>query len=90
MRQFKRGGNFFLCLLVNMLLNIEGIIPSAVLLILHFVWDIPLWWSAVAFGLWILVILAFGFFVGWASRCASEPNPPKENKNPYSSKNNNM
>ena len=32
MRRTKRGGGFFLCLLLNLLLNWEGVIPAALLL----------------------------------------------------------
>ncbi len=36
MRNLKRKGSFFPCLFINMLMNIEGLLPSAILLVLHF------------------------------------------------------
>lgn len=36
MRNSKRSGNFFLCLLMNILMNIEGLLPAVILLVLHF------------------------------------------------------
>ena len=35
----KRSGSFFPCLFINMLLNIEGLLPAVILLVLHF-WPI--------------------------------------------------
>lgn len=34
MRKTKRSGSFLLCLLINILPNLEGLIPAAILLIL--------------------------------------------------------
>lgn len=84
MRRTKRRGNFFLCLLFNMLLNLKGLIPAAILLALHFWLGWSVWWAVIAFGVWILGIILWMYFIGWASRCSSTPDPPKENKNPYS------
>ena len=84
MRQTKRSGNFLLCLLINMLLNLEGLIPAGILLLLHFWLGWSIWWAALALGLWILGLILWMSFVGWASKCGSTPDPPKENKNPYS------
>ena len=55
MRRTKRNGSFFLCLIMNMLLNIEGIIPIIVLLVLHFVLDISIWWAVGVFLAWIIM-----------------------------------
>ena len=54
MRRTKRSDGLFLCLLLNMLLNFEGMIPAAVLLVLHFVFGWSLWWAAGALGVWLL------------------------------------
>ncbi len=43
MRNSKRSGVFLLCFF-NMLMNIEGLLPSVVLLVLHFA-EISVWWS---------------------------------------------
>ena len=84
MRRAKRSGSFILCLLFNMLMNLEGLIPAAVLLILHFLFDWSIWWSVLAAALWIVLIILWMLFIGWSGRCGSTPDTPKENKNPYS------
>lgn len=83
MRRTKRKGNFFLCLLINILLNLEGSIPAWILLILHFCIGISILWFWLALALWIIYLLVWMKIIGWAGKC-SRPDPPKENKNPYS------
>ena len=83
MRRTKRTGNFFLCLLINIMLNVEGSIPAWILLILHFCIGISIFWFWLALALWIIYLLVWMKIIGWAGRC-STPDPPKENKNPYS------
>ena len=85
-RRAKHRGSFLLCLLINLLLNLEWSIPAWVLLGLHFWLDISIWWFAGGLGLWILVILAKMWLMGWAIDCGKQKDPPKENKNPYSVK----
>lgn len=85
MRKSGRS-SFLLCLLFNIFLNFEGLIPAAVLLGLHFWLKISVWWSVLAAALWILWIILYMHFIGWAGRCANTPDRPKKNKNPYSSK----
>ena len=84
MRKTERGGGFLLCLLFNMLLNLEGLIPAAVLLALHFVLKWPIWWAATAAGLWLVYLIFWMLFMGFAAKSSNTPDPPKENKNPYS------
>lgn len=84
MRKTKRSGNFFLCLFFNMLLNIEGLIPAAVLLILHFWLKLSVWWAVGMFAAWIVYLIMWMAFIGWAGKCGSARDLPKENKNPYS------
>lgn len=86
MRRTKRSGNFFLCLLINLLLNLEWSIPAWIFLGLHFWLDISLWWFAGGLGFWLLSVLSGMWIMGWAVRCGSEKDPPRENKNPYSAK----
>ena len=86
MRKTKRSGNFLICLFFNMLVNLEWSIPAWLLLIAHFVWDLSIWWFVGALAFWILSMLSFMWIVGWASEASSQPDPPKENKNPYSVK----
>ena len=86
MRRTKRGGGFFLCLLLNLLLYWEGAIPAALLLALHRWRGWPLWWAGLALALWIGGILLWMLVIGWASDCGSRRDEARENKNPYSSK----
>ena len=86
MRRTKRNGSFFLCLLFNMLLNLDGLLPAAVLFGLHFWLGLSLWWSLLAAGLWLLWLIIWMCVIGWARRCGDTPDRPKENKNPYSAK----
>lgn len=87
MRRTKRNGSFWLCLLINMLLNLEGLIPAAILLVLHFWLDWSIWWMILALGLWIFGLILWMLFMRWARKCGDTPDLPKENKNPYSAGN---
>ena len=86
MRRTRRSGSFFLCLLLNVLLNWEGAIPAALLFALHRWRGWPLWWAGLALALWIGGILLWMLVIGWASDCGSRRDEPRENKNPYSTK----
>lgn len=88
MRKNQRSGNFLLCLIFNMLINLEGLIPAAVLLALHFILGWSVWWAVLAAALWIVWLILWMSFIGWASRCGSTLDRPKDNKNPYSVGNN--
>lgn len=85
MRRTKRSGSFILCLFINMLLNLDGLIPAAVLLILHFALGWSLGWTVIALGVWFIRLILWMSIIGWAGRCGATPDKPKENKNPYSS-----
>lgn len=84
MRKTNCTGGFWLCLLINIVLNFEGVIPAAILLALHFWLDISIFWAVAAFAVWILGILAWMLIMNFASRCGNERDPKKPNKNPYS------
>lgn len=88
MRRTRRSGGFLLCLLLNLILNLEWTIPAWILLVLHFVFDWSIWWFVLALGLWVVNVLFWTTFMGWAAACSAEKDPPKENKNPYSVKQN--
>ena len=84
MKKLRNSGNFFLVLLFNMLMNLEWTIPAWLLLLCHFFFDWSIKWFWIALGIWLLDILLWMDILGWASRCGSTPDKPKENKNPYS------
>lgn len=84
MKRLRNSGNFFLALLVNMILNLEWTIPAWILLACHYFFDWKILWFWIALGVWLLNILLWMDILGWAARCGSEKDPPKENKNPYS------
>ena len=86
MRRTRLSGSFFLCLLINMLLNLEWSIPAWTLLALYLWLRIPIWWFIGGLALWILRILIGMWIIGWAVDCGNQKDPPKENKNPYSKK----
>lgn len=77
------GGNFFLAFILNLVFNLEWIIPAVLLLILHFTVQLSIFWFWLVLGLWFGIILIMTLVLGWAAGC-SEPRPPAENKNPYS------
>lgn len=83
MKKLKREGGFFLCLLMNLILNLEWTIPAWILLVLHFLLDWPVWLFWAALGLWLLVIVILTGVISFAAKC-STPTPQRENKNPYS------
>lgn len=86
MRRTKRNGSFLISLLINMFLNIEGVIPAVVLLVLHYYFDISVWWSVFALALWILYLIIWMLILGYVSRCSNTPDRKTVNKNPYSKK----
>lgn len=84
MKRLRNSGNFFLALLVNMILNLEWTIPAWILLACHFLFGWKILWFWIALGVWLLNILLWMDIMGRAERCGSEKDPPKPNKNPYS------
>ena len=83
MRKTKSNGGFLLCLLMNLILNLEWSVPAWILLALHFWLKISLWWFAGALGLWIALMLIQTIIIKWVNS-SSKPTEPQENKNPYS------
>ena len=69
-----------------MLLNIRWTLPAWILLACHFIFKISIWWFVLAIGIWFADILIWMCIFSWANRCGT-PDYPKENKNPYSMKN---
>ncbi len=84
MKRIRRCGGFLPSLLFNLLWNLEGLLPAAVLLGLHFWLGWSPWWAVLAAALWLLGIILRMLLIGWARHCGDTPDPPKRNKNPYS------
>ena len=84
MKRLRKSGNFFLALLFNMILNLEWTIPAWILLGCHFWFDWSIRWFWIALALWPVVILIRMMVMGWLVHLGNQPDPPKENKNPYS------
>lgn len=80
------NGNFFLACLLNVVLNLEWSIPAWILLGLHFWLDVPIFFFWLALGLWLGGTLLVMLILELIRRCNS-PEPPRENKNPYSATN---
>ena len=89
MKLKRISGDFFVALLLNMAFNLEWTVPAWILLALHFIFGLSIVWFWVALLIWFLGILFWMLIIGWAGRCSS-PEPYKENKNPYSSNNNQL
>lgn len=88
MRRAKQSKRFLLCFLLNVLLNLEWSVPAWILLVLHFWLKFSVWWFVGGLVFWILGILVDMWIIGWATACGNQKDPPKENKNPYSVKQN--
>lgn len=83
-RRARRSGGFWLSLLLNLLLNADGLLPAVLLFGLHFWLGISVWWAVAAAVLWFTAIAVRMVVFRWANRCGNTTDPPKENKNPYS------
>ena len=79
----KRG--FVAALCVNLVFNLEWTIPAWIALALHFFLDISILWFVGAIALWIVGVGIKTAVFSWLIREGNRPDPPKENKNPYSS-----
>ncbi len=80
----KRRG-FFAALGINLIFNLEWTIPAWILLALHFIFEISLWYFAGAIALWVIGVAVKTIVFSRLIREGNRPDPPKENKNPYSS-----
>ena len=85
MKKSKKDGSFILVLVLNLILNLEWIIPAVILLVLHFLFDWPIWLFWAALGLWVGIIVIEMLVLRWAAGCGNAPEPEKKNLNPYSS-----
>jgi len=81
------GDGFLLCFLVNLLFNFWWGLIAVILLALHFILSIPVFWSLIGFLIWIGVAFISTALIVWAVSTAEEKTPQRENLNPYSAKN---
>ena len=79
------NGGFFAALGINLIFDLEWTIPAWILLVLHFVFDISILWFVGAIALWVVGVGVKTAVFSWLIREGNRPDPPKENKNPYSS-----
>lgn len=88
MRRTSFDGTFILVLLLNIALNFRLTIPAWILLALHFICGISIWWFVGALGVFFLYIFIWMLVLRLMGRMAASaaPDPVIENKNPYSSK----
>lgn len=86
MRQPEKQRGFVLSILLTLIFNLEWTIPAWILLALHFICGLSLWYFAAALGLWSLTIVLKSVLLRILNRAGQYKDPPKENKNPYSSK----
>ena len=86
MRRPKRQGGFLLSLLLTLLFNLEWTIPAWIFLALHFWKGISILWFICSILLWMLFVMLKLFVFGSLTRAGNYKDPPKVNKNPYSSK----
>ncbi len=77
-------GSFLFCLLISLVLNLEGLIPAVIALVLYLLFKFPpLWVVYTMAGIWILVIIVQLLVIRWAA--SKPPRQTGSNKNPYSS-----
>lgn len=83
------GGTIF-GLLIFLFFRIDSwlcSLPAWVTLILHFVIDLPIWWFWATLGVWIFAGVVRYLVIVFARWGGNSEEPSKENKNPYSKKN---
>ena len=80
------NGGFFAALGINLIFDLEWTIPAWILLVVHFIFKISIWWFVGALILWIIGVAIKTAVFSWLIHVGNIPDPPKENKNPYSSK----
>ena len=80
-----KGNGFFSALLINLVFDLEWTIPAWLLLGAHFIFKISIWWFVGALAVWIIGVAIKTAVFSWLIHVGNIHDPPKENKNPYSS-----
>ena len=89
-KRYKGNGGFLTAWCINLIFDLEWTIPAWILLALHFFLDISILWFIGAMVLWIAFVGIKTAVLSWLVREGNRPDPPKKNKNPYSSSNSNF
>lgn len=83
-RHIQSAGNFLFCLIISLVLNLQGLIPAVIALVLYLWLGFPpLWIVFTLAGIWFFIILVQLLVIRWAASGPSKPSG--SNKNPYSS-----
>lgn len=85
MKWVKKDSGFLLSFFINLLFNLEWAIPAVICFVLHFIFEISLWWTLGFIALWLIVVLARTSLLFALNRVGNMPEKQRENKNPYSS-----
>lgn len=87
MKQADPSKGFFLCFISNMAIHFWWGLAAILMVILHLWKDIPwffTWIACVVWGCHALIMTALAY---WANRSSQKRSPARANKNPYSTKN---
>ena len=87
MRQGRKSDGFFLCFLINFAFRFRWAFLIVILLILHFLFNFPLWLIFIPLGLWIIHAFMVTLVLFLGNKAGNIDYPQKDNVNPYSKKN---
>ena len=86
MRKANASRGIFLCFIMNLFLNLEWAAAAAIFFALHLWLSIPWLFAAIVGAFWIIQAIVLALLVQWGSRSSSVSDAVRPNKNPYSSK----
>ncbi|MDE6686406.1 MAG: hypothetical protein K2K17_03730, partial [Lachnospiraceae bacterium] len=73
-RHIQSAGSFLFCLIISLALNLQGLIPAVIALILYLWLGIPpLWIVLTLAGIWFFIILIQLFVIRWAASRPAKP-----------------
>ena len=85
MKKADTSQGAFMCFLMNLMADVWWILIFAVLLVLHFVLGVPAIFAWLALLIWPIHGAINTALMYWGNKAGNlPPDPPKENKNPYS------
>lgn len=90
MKKASADKGYLLCFCLNLCYNFGWVILAAFLWGMNVWKGVPSYFIFGALGIWVLESLISTVMVAWASKSANQPIIKKENKNPYSAKNEDM